>query len=235
MAAQTNRHPQKLLLNIYISIMGLVCVVPLIYYLDTQTYRYIVREDHWVEYLTALFLLWCAASIFRSLCRKWSHISKRQKFGLMLMGMAMFVGFGEEISWGQRIFDILSPDFFSKYNLQGETNIHNLKVFDIKLNQWLFTYGVIFVFAFYFYLPFGIQKFKALQKFVHKFGILIPNKSQSLIFLGVSAILHIYDIPKISELWEFAFACTLTIICHTQANQDDLSEKVLIKKPPSQE
>lgn len=98
MAAQTNRHPQKLLLNIYISIMGLVCVVPLIYYLDTQTYRYIVREDHWVEYLTALFLLWSAASIFRSLCRKWSHISKRQKFGLMLMGMAMFVGFGEEIS-----------------------------------------------------------------------------------------------------------------------------------------
>ena len=44
----------------------------------------------------------------------------------------------------------------------------------------------------------------------------------------------IYDVPKVSELWEFAFACTLTIICHTHTNQDDLSEKVLIKKPPSQ-
>ena len=152
----------------------------------------------------------------------------------MLMGMAMFVGFGEEISWGQRIFDILSPDFFSKHNLQGETNIHNLKIYDIKLNQWLFTYGVVFVFALYFYLPFGIQKFKTLHKYVHTFGIMIPDKRQSLIFLGMSVILHIYDVPKVSELWEFAFAYTLTIICHTQANQDFSTEKLFIKKPPSQ-
>lgn len=31
----------------------------------------------------------------------------------------------EEISWGQRIFGIQSPDFFKTENLQGETNIHN--------------------------------------------------------------------------------------------------------------
>ena len=31
----------------------------------------------------------------------------------------------EEISWGQRIFGIKSPDFFKAENLQGELNIHN--------------------------------------------------------------------------------------------------------------
>jgi hypothetical protein len=34
------------------------------------------------------------------------------KFGLLLFSVAFFFGFGEEISWGQRIFDIESP-FFS--------------------------------------------------------------------------------------------------------------------------
>ena len=32
----------------------------------------------------------------------------------------------EEISWGQRIFDIQTPDFFMKHNIQRETNLHNL-------------------------------------------------------------------------------------------------------------
>ncbi len=39
-----------------------------------------------------------------------------------------FYAFMEEISWGQRIFDIESPDFFKRYNLQRETNVHNLLV-----------------------------------------------------------------------------------------------------------
>jgi tetratricopeptide repeat protein len=31
----------------------------------------------------------------------------------------------EEISWGQRIFNFDSPDFFKQHNLQSETNLHN--------------------------------------------------------------------------------------------------------------
>jgi tetratricopeptide (TPR) repeat protein len=32
----------------------------------------------------------------------------------------------EEISWGQRIFGFESPEFFKRYNLQRETNLHNI-------------------------------------------------------------------------------------------------------------
>ncbi len=42
-----------------------------------------------------------------------------------LLALAGFYVVGEEISWGQRIFDIDSPEFFRTHNLQRETNIHN--------------------------------------------------------------------------------------------------------------
>jgi tetratricopeptide (TPR) repeat protein len=41
------------------------------------------------------------------------------------LALACFYVTGEEISWGQRLFNIPSPDFFRLHNLQQETNLHN--------------------------------------------------------------------------------------------------------------
>lgn len=45
-----------------------------------------------------------------------------------ILAIACFYVTMEEISWGQRVFGIRSSDFFKKYNLQGETNLHNMLV-----------------------------------------------------------------------------------------------------------
>jgi len=45
-----------------------------------------------------------------------------------VLALALFYTVMEEISWGQRIFDIKSPDFFKDNNLQRETNLHNMLV-----------------------------------------------------------------------------------------------------------
>lgn len=45
-----------------------------------------------------------------------------------VLAIACFYVIGEEISWGQRIFNISAPDFFRTHNLQKETNIHNFFV-----------------------------------------------------------------------------------------------------------
>jgi hypothetical protein len=37
-----------------------------------------------------------------------------------------FISFGEEISWGQRIFGIETPAFIADANRQSELNFHNL-------------------------------------------------------------------------------------------------------------
>lgn len=45
-----------------------------------------------------------------------------------VLAVACFYVVGEEISWGQRIFDVETPEFFMEHNLQQETNLHNFLV-----------------------------------------------------------------------------------------------------------
>ena len=53
----------------------------------------------------------------------------------------------EEISWGQRIFGIESPEFFLGHNYQQETNIHNF--FINPLAQWYYNGFNLFLFCFF--------------------------------------------------------------------------------------
>ena len=140
--------------GIYCGLMLLICITPFVYFIDSHIYRNIVREDHWAEYATALALLSSSLIISRRLLINWKAIRFSEKLGFTLMALAMFVGFGEEISWGQRIFELHTPEFFKAYNLQNETNIHNLKIKGVKLNKWVFTYGAMLVFLIYFSSPF---------------------------------------------------------------------------------
>ncbi len=47
-------------------------------------------------------------------------------FGVLALGLLGLAG--EEISWGQRLFDIRVPSWFREYNLQKEMTLHNLPV-----------------------------------------------------------------------------------------------------------
>jgi hypothetical protein len=50
---------------------------------------------------------------------------------LSYLGLALifFLGAGEEISWGQRILGIETPEAWAEINKQEETNLHNLEIF----------------------------------------------------------------------------------------------------------
>lgn len=52
---------------------------------------------------------------------------------LILISLAFIIMFGEEISWGQRIFGWEAEGIFKEFNVQQETNIHNFfnPLFDI--------------------------------------------------------------------------------------------------------
>lgn len=43
-----------------------------------------------------------------------------------MLALVCLFGAGEEVSWGQRIFGIQSPEYFLNHNLQQETGLHNL-------------------------------------------------------------------------------------------------------------
>ncbi|SHJ30839.1 Tetratricopeptide repeat-containing protein [Malonomonas rubra DSM 5091] len=86
------------------------------------TYEDLVGE--WTQvFLFASTMLLCT----RLACQK---IAERWWFALL--ALACFYVVGEEISWGQRIFDIATPDFFQQHNQQNETNLHNFFTGPIK-------------------------------------------------------------------------------------------------------
>ena len=59
---------------------------------------------------------------------KLAFAGSRFRIFFILLALAGFYTCMEEISWGQRIFDIQTPDFFKKHNLQSETNLHNFLI-----------------------------------------------------------------------------------------------------------
>lgn len=87
------------------------------------------HEDGWIENGTAIgygvgglffFLAAWSAPQLKNGVRGWAKVMTIA-WGLIGVFLA-----GEEISWGQRIFDIATPEAISEDSTQNEINIHNL-------------------------------------------------------------------------------------------------------------
>lgn len=102
--------------------------------LGDYTVNFFTAEDGLFESLTALYfflssLFFLMAYDFSQRITSYSKDhSKKHIFYLLLAGV-FFVGCMEEISWGQRILNLQTPESFSQYNRQHEVNIHNLMWF----------------------------------------------------------------------------------------------------------
>jgi hypothetical protein len=82
---------------------------------------YLLREDGPIENLSAFF--WIAASV--TCFYRIVTSSQKRYLILYFWGIFSFICFGEEISWGQRIFSY-SIESIQRINLNNEVNIHNL-------------------------------------------------------------------------------------------------------------
>jgi hypothetical protein len=71
-------------------------------------------------YFVAAILAFKIAITFRATCHKYLA------YLYMAAALAIFVVSMEEISWGQRILGIDSPEYFLSHNRQKELNLHNL-------------------------------------------------------------------------------------------------------------
>jgi hypothetical protein len=83
-------------------------------------------EDGWIE--NAQFSLYCLGALLS--IRVCSVLYRGGVFAWALIygvvGLALLWIAGEEISWGQRIFGLETPDWMQRHNLQHEMNLHNL-------------------------------------------------------------------------------------------------------------
>ena len=210
-------------INFLHSILSLTIVSTVfLFYYSNSVYNSFVAEDGIIEYLTAIFLLSISIFLIKKLFEMENIISVNN-LGIIIFSIIFFFGFGEEISWGQRIFDIETPPFFSENNLQSETNIHNLMIGGVKLNKLIFTNGLFFIFSFYFLaIPYLYTKSNNVRTLINRYSIVIPKHSQSVIFISSTIIIYIFSHERISEIWECLFAFSMLITSINPLNRQEI-------------
>jgi hypothetical protein len=86
-------------------------------------------EDGPIESLSAVFYLVSSLGFLVAAFRS-EFLRGRPEWWIRGMTLAwallMFAFFGEEISWGQRVLGLQTPDWFAPMNRQKEINLHNI-------------------------------------------------------------------------------------------------------------
>ncbi|MGK0187960.1 MAG: DMSO/TMAO reductase YedYZ heme-binding membrane subunit [Verrucomicrobiales bacterium] len=131
---------KKLVRPFSVSLFISLAAFGLVYYwfatiADTTLAGELSAEDGAFEMFGALCFLGVSLQQLRLFFA--SDLPKKQRLvpffhrNVFMLGLAVmfFFAFGEEISWGQRIFGWQTPDAILETNQQQETNIHNLVFF----------------------------------------------------------------------------------------------------------
>ena len=104
--------------------LALAAAFVVLFFVDRSTYERMLAEDHLVETGTAVALV-VAAGLFVVLAGRRRRAGARWLFPAGLAAL-LVVGALEEISWGQRIFQVETPDLFERYSDQREINLHGV-------------------------------------------------------------------------------------------------------------
>ena len=192
-------------------------------YVDTDWFDSVfIAEDGFIEWMTVAGLLLAAAAAVRHLLKK----NGRKSFlficcMLGIIGLSIFAA-GEELSWGQRIFNIETPEYFLAHNAQQETNVHNLIVGETKLNKLVFTTILGIAAGLYLIAVPLLHKYaNSMRRFIDRAGVPVP-KFYQVLAIAVVAILHLTaksNIGKQSELLEFGVCVLFFMIVAFPANR----------------
>ena len=110
--------------------------------------RWVMSEHGFVELMTPIMLIpgiICglrAWKLRRRLPRPWLGV------WVLMATLGAFYFAGEEVDWGQQIFEWRTPHFFEEYNKQDETSLHNMSSWfnqkpRLVLSIWVLIGGII--------------------------------------------------------------------------------------------
>jgi len=163
-------------------------------------------EDGPVEWGTAICLLLSCLVLLRN---AWAL---RGRGGLavamtLLYALAFFFAAGEEISWGYRLFDWEASEFFRENNAQGETNIHNLVVGDVKLVKTVFGGGLSLVILLYLLvLPLVYARVGAVARLADRLAIPVADTRHMILALAATVVIAAVQMMTKWESYEFVFS-----------------------------
>ena len=153
--------------------------------IDHPLLHNLIKEDGLLENSSAL--LYFTASVFFIILWKKTRFRNIWYLGFFLM---FFLVAGEEISWGQRIFNLSTPESLVEINVQQETNFHNIK----GIHGSVRLIGLIIVVGICYIIPFTNKVSKLLNNFYSQ--IKMPIFSFYNMLLPTIAILYM-AIPRV--------------------------------------
>jgi len=123
-------HVLSIITTVFLVLMFLTLIL-----LDERTVIYLNQEDGVTEWTGALCFLSASWMFLLNYLRKPEgndlfFLKTRRNLFMLCFALLFFFAFGEEISWGQRIFGFQTPETLMSDNIQHEFNIHNLRLFD---------------------------------------------------------------------------------------------------------
>ena len=191
-------------------VFALVIAGCILSYIQPEFFRYkYTVEDGPLETMTVFFLL---TGSFTCIYRVFKLKSEKKTLFLMctcILAALFFFGAGEEISWGQRIFDIQSNEFFKKHNTQGETTLHNLSFTNsdgkkVKINKLVFSKILtISIIIYMLILPPLYRRKEKIKNLVDSFAIPLPQTRQVILYALLAAIVLSIGHKRKGELLEF--------------------------------
>lgn len=174
-------------------------------FIDKDLMKFVLKEDGPSEWLGFFILFYGSLISFYFLFKKFQS-ERRIDFSytiLTLLAIAMMFAAMEEISYGQRIFNWSSGDFFTSNNAQKETNLHNMVVDGVKVNKLIFG-KILFILmvGHNIIFPFLYRKYEWAKKMNSYFGNFIPLLPQ-VIALAILAIgIEFIDYRRKKEVME---------------------------------
>ncbi len=178
-----------------------------LHYYQPVAYVFFISEDSWSEYATFLLFLFSTLILLRTLIKD----REFRKPGHFLFALATFLITMEEISWGQRIFNLPTPGFLQNLNTQNEISFHNIA----QSKQYYPYIGTLLILG-SMVLPILTKLSTHLRNFCGRWGIpIVSVRNWPFFVLAIFFLDHYSKFMQISlnkELAEVSLALAVSVV-----------------------
>jgi len=116
---------------VYLFLVSFVFCVIYLHIYNQEVLSEWCTEDGIVESITTI-CYFIASFIFIFACKT----QRFRNIWYWFFALLFFFIAGEEISWGQRFFNITTPEMLKNINVQQEVNIHNIEGIHGIIRRW---------------------------------------------------------------------------------------------------
>ncbi len=219
---------EKSKLNIALSsslIMVLLGYIIYIFSGHSNQLGYLFDEDTVAENLQAVFYGFAGLMFLFKFMSSKQKIARKDIFYLLFAAFLLLVT-GEEVSWGQRIFKLRTPEFWDRVNVQGEITLHNFRGIDANTGL------VIIMLSWAVAVPVLNKLFAWARAFFTKISMpVMPLTSTVTVLIGISLYYLNYSNRFADEVWElFASLSFIFFAMQEQfATRASISEEVVLE------